>query len=91
MADPQRFTEFWSYYPRRVARLAAERAWRKVPDAEIEKVFSGLAVYLHYEWRGREISFVPHASTWLNQRRWEDGAELEASHNGSRGQIRTRL
>ena len=26
-------------------------------------------------WREKEIKYVPHPSTWLNQKRWED--ELE--------------
>lgn len=80
MANQETFTRFWSLYPRPVGKQAALKVWMKIPDTEIEPLFQGLAVYLHYEWRDRERRFIPHAETWLRQQRWKDGAELEISH-----------
>jgi hypothetical protein len=69
------FEQFWAIYPRKVAKIAAWRAWKKLAPSELEaqKILSGLWAYKTY-WVGRfiEIQFLPHPATFLNQRRWED-------------------
>jgi hypothetical protein len=71
------FVTFWAVYPyRRGARAAAERAWRAALKlAPPSVLLDGVRRYaadpnLPPE---AEARFVPHASTWLSQRRWEDG------------------
>lgn len=81
---PSGFAEFWAAYPRKVGVAAAEKAWRKLrPDAAIcEQIMAGLAALLpQYNRRIAcgEREYVPHASTWLNGRRWEDEPEPAAS------------
>ena len=34
-------------------------------------------------WRYRDIQYVPHASTWINQKRWEDELEPLPDENQS--------
>lgn len=71
--QPERFARFWKAYPRGENKQAAIRAWDKLQaDAELlEKMSMGLARALESpDWK-RGIG-IPHASTWLNQRRWED-------------------
>ena len=67
------FDEFWKLYPRHVAKKAAEKAWARVATSEalIEQIMAGLRAQLP-QMITREKSFIPHASTWLNGRRWED-------------------
>lgn len=74
------FAEFWAAYPRKVDKADAERAWAKLApnDALREQIMAGLAAltpqYLRRIERG-EREYVPHASTWLHKRRWEDEPE----------------
>ena len=71
------FANFWSLYPRKVARKAAERAWSRVARSDYPALFSGLILW-RKEWLRRgEIEYIPHAATWLNGERWTD--ELPAS------------
>lgn len=64
------FDEFWKVYPRRVAKLAAMRAWNKVWK-ESGAIMEGLKPWLDSrEWA--DPLYIPHPSTFLNQRRWED-------------------
>lgn len=74
------FGAFWQLYPRRVCKLEAQRAWAKLaPQDRIEAL---RVLPLHTEqWKraGTEWRFIPHAATWLNQRRFED--ELEPLAN----------
>lgn len=67
--------DFWPRYPRKVAKVAALRAWRKIDpkdEATRDRVVLGLIAHRDSEWRGRDGDKIPHAATWLNQRRWED-------------------
>ena len=69
------FDSFWRFYPRKAGKEAARKAWLKLrPDVHImqmiadnvkERVEKG-------EWRKDNQSLILHASTYLNQKRWED-------------------
>jgi len=78
--DGQLFVLFWLRYPRKQARFAAEREWAKLsPPAQAAALEALPAHIAHWQLSGTERRFVPHASTWLHQRRWEDElAELDA-------------
>lgn len=76
------FDDFWEEYPRKVSKKMAKKAWDKIsPNQELaEKIICALYQQKKY-WKQKEveIQFIPHASTWLNQERWEDELELEKS------------
>ena len=74
MKKEEKFARFWSLYPRKVARVSAQRSWKRLKVKDINALFKVFYDHL-LRWKYTEIQFVPHASTWLNQRRWED--ELE--------------
>ena len=74
MDKKETFKQFWKLYPRKIAKLVAERSWKRLPKKDINAIFKVLHEHL-IRWKYKEIQYIPHASTWLNQRRWED--ELE--------------
>lgn len=68
---------FWPAYPRKIAKHEARKAWErlKLKDEDqttLDAIMAGLAHYIAHEWEPDRPRFVPHAATWLNQRRWED-------------------
>ena len=65
------FDDFWVVYPRRVAKLAAQKAWKKLTPADQMAALEALPVHVAL-WSERSLEHVPHAATWLNGRRWED-------------------
>jgi hypothetical protein len=73
---PPGFAEFWSAYPRKVGKGAAEKLWGKLkPDLPI--VLKAIErARVTEQWQRDGGQFIPHPATWLSQRRWED--ELEA-------------
>ena len=77
-SDP--FDQFWAKYPRKVCKKAARQAFEKaLRIADFDKIMGGLESYIcnkpHYaDWC--------HASTWLNNERWED--EYESHDHGDR-------
>lgn len=78
--DPMtRFDEFWAAYPKRQGKEPARKAWVKIaPDDElIDAILKAIEAHKQTEqWRKANGQFIPMASTWLNQRRWEDEVDV---------------
>ena len=70
---PERFADFWKAYPCGKSKQAAIKAWDKLkPDEDLLRLMAlGLQRDLQSDTWGRGIG-IPYASTWLNNRRWED-------------------
>ena len=68
------FETFWALVPRRVGKKAAERAWKAVERrGESQDAINGMRAYAAaFAQSGTELKYVPHPSTWLNRRGWED-------------------
>jgi hypothetical protein len=74
----QAFDGFWSLYPRKEAKQAALRAWRKVKADELAAILAALRIATHTEqWQKDGGQFVPLPASWLNGRRWEDEVSIE--------------
>ena len=61
--------------------MTALKSWMRLVDpgrdysgheALLTELVTGLEWYQRHEWKDREQDKIPHAATWLNQRRWED-------------------
>jgi hypothetical protein len=72
------FEEFWKAYPkqRRIGKGAAAKAWQKIKMDKDELLRLCLDAIkwqkLTEQWRRDNCQFVPHPTTYINQRRWED-------------------
>ena len=71
--DDYPFDEFWSIYPRKVARAYAERCWTKLSPAYRQLALGAISAHVEH-WKARKLDWdkLPHCSTWLNQQRWND-------------------
>jgi hypothetical protein len=69
------FEQFWQAYPRKTAKLAAQRAFGKLsPDAGM---LAGMLEALERQkasadWQREGGRFIPYPARWLSGRRWED-------------------
>jgi hypothetical protein len=72
------FDEFWKLYPRKVSKRVAQKIWERMTKDEQEAAFEALPVHIKY-WRLKETDteFIPHASTFLRQARWEDELDMQ--------------
>ncbi len=79
------FNAFWSLYPRKVAKVVAQKAASKIKQDEWPIVMEGLKKYIKV-WTDKQ--FIPHPATFLNQRRFEDEIEtIEEVKTESAAQI----
>lgn len=69
------FAEFWDAYPRRVGKLAAQRAFAKALKATTAaEIIAGARRYAEQR-RGQDSKFTKHPTTWLNGGCWTDETE----------------
>ena len=77
--EPERFAGFWAYYPRKENKQKAMDAWDRLrPSKELIDRIAAALVALKRSRDWQEGVGIPHASTWLNNARWEDADGLEA-------------
>ena len=74
------FDKFWQEYPKKQGKLMASRSWKKSSPTEKKyaAIMKGLrAAKASEQWTKDRGKYIPMASTWLNQERWEDEYEQE--------------
>ena len=67
------FDDFWSMYPKKVAKQDAQRAWNKLKlsDEDVGAIYGDVPQRLAND-RAWVDGFIPNPATYLNGRRWED-------------------
>jgi hypothetical protein len=71
------FDLFWDDFRPRVNKAEAKKAWKKLNASDRQAALDGVKRYAQtgkYKecMRTKIWQYMPHAATWLNQRRWED-------------------
>jgi hypothetical protein len=75
----QDFEAFWKQYPRKDCKQDAQAAWKKLSDNERRLAFEDVPKRAAANWAGREREKLPHAATYLNQKRWIDDIQPRGS------------
>jgi hypothetical protein len=71
------FEEFWEVYPRKIKKQDAKEKYVLLVGQDntlVDKILKGLNEQLP-TMEKQERQFIPHPTTWLNGRRWEDVVE----------------
>ena len=83
------FGEFWDAYGLKRDRIAAERAWKRLPARDRTAAFDGIGAYRD-ACRRRGIAMM-YGQGYLTHRRWEDEQDGTVSHgnavNGLRAEV----
>jgi hypothetical protein len=79
------FEEFWDAYPRKVGKLAAQKAYGAARrKASAEAILAGVMAYKRH--MPHDPMFRPHPATWLNAGRWMD-EDVPVSRRQADGRI----
>ncbi|QAY93670.1 phage replication protein [Pseudomonas sp. ACM7] len=76
------FPKFWKLYPNKKGKANAEKAWKKlkVTDELFALIASGLAKQVVCaDWTKDAGKYIPHPTTWLNGKRWEDEVKVASN------------
>jgi hypothetical protein len=69
------FDTFWKEYPRKEKKQDALKAWNRLnPDHTLlTLIITRLSEHkASDQWKKENGKYIPHASTWINGKRWED-------------------
>lgn len=69
---PKDFERFWEAYPKHKGKAPALKAWKKVIKTRTASSIIEAAVIFATSDDGQAGKFCPHASTWLNEGRFDD-------------------
>lgn len=68
-----RFDEWWTMYPRKVAKADARKAWAKMKPAERDEAIGTVGQHARlWTAEGRGTSTIPYPATWLRRESWTD-------------------
>lgn len=84
------FHQFWSQYPKKVNKVRAFETFRRlnITPELLSVILAALEVQKKSrQWQEAGGQYIPHASTWLNGKRWEDDISSvnDDASNGTTG------
>ncbi len=66
------FDLVWEHYPRKVAKAASRKEWRKARKRHsFDEITQPLGMFIRCT-NGTPMDKIPHLRTWLHQERWND-------------------
>ena len=72
------FEQFWILYPRKVQKARAYKSFTRLNKTEQDLALEYISKHnQHWLSSNRDKEHIPHATTWLNNKSWED--ELETN------------
>lgn len=75
------FAMFWKAYPRKINKANALKTFNKIDVKLFDTIMIALENHKKCEqWTKDNGKYIPHASTWLNAKRWEDELETESNN-----------
>tara|TARA_R100000773_G_scaffold44669_1_gene47239 strand:+ start:13533 stop:14114 length:582 start_codon:yes stop_codon:yes gene_type:complete len=77
-----KFEKFWDKVPRKIAKKKCQKIYNnlvKSKEVTEDELIKGMANYANSV-KDTEQSFICHATTWLNQGRWEDQIEIKTKN-----------
>lgn len=73
VGEPEGFEAFWTQYPRKENKDRARKAWTALkPGSELQAAMLAALARAKASKQWQDPQFIPHASTWINGKRWED-------------------
>ena len=70
---PQKFEEFWDFYPRKIEKKDALITWKQLKNIEQSQVITASKNYASaMESEGRDMKHIKHPKSFLNKDRWKE-------------------
>ena len=69
------FESFWASYPKKVGKIEAYKAWRKInPSETLQRTIIAAIGWQKRtpQWQANDGRYIPNPATWLNRGQWED-------------------
>lgn len=83
----EKFEKFWEAYPKKQGKSNARKAFEKLsPNDELfKKILDSIQdAKKSRQWQADNGIYIPNASKWITEERWEDELPKASKDNGSR-------
>ena len=70
--DISMFETIWNLYKKRGVKQTAKKAFDKLKQEEIDLIKNHIPKYIECHELADKMEFIPHLSTYINQKRWND-------------------
>lgn len=83
-AGKETFPEFWKQWPkgRKINRKKSLSIWCGLSEPDRQAALLAIPNHVRlWQEEGRQLTYIPHPTSWLNGRRWEDELEDRGSEN----------
>jgi len=84
-AEPMTFDQFWSIYPKKVAKTEARVVYDKLSEYDLIEL-GKMAPALIHSWRFRERRHIMAPDKFLRRKRWHDTPDAEPGTTGGQRQ-----
>lgn len=81
------FELIWERYQKKGNRKTSYSAFLKLKKEDMRAVWNHIPIYVDAHIKAGKIEFLPHLSTYLNQRRWEDTLPYQDSKQNISNQV----
>ena len=86
-SDNARFDEWYMQYPKKKGKSEARKTWvRKHLDRQADTIIADTIKRSEIEWH--DPQYIPMASTYINQERWQDEDFVPRTNGMSKGEAR---
>lgn len=75
------FEDFWNLYPNKTNKAKAKESFNKIPKKDLDTLENHLNYFINNK-PFKEYSY-PHATTYLNQKRYLDEININKNNNGT--------
>jgi hypothetical protein len=75
------FNEIWDSYGKVGNKKTSKEKWLKLSDKDKQAIQKHIPLYIKNHKDNDKVSFIPHFTTYLNQRRWEDDLPYKVIKN----------
>lgn len=74
-----KFENFWKAYPRKKGKDRARKSWKRYKcDSIYKEIMLSLESHKQsHEWQKDGGKYIPHGSTWVNGKGWEDDVKTQ--------------
>ena len=75
------FEEVWSAYGRVGNKKTSKDKWKTLKPKERDEIQKHIPIYINNHKSNDKLKYIPHFTTYLNQRRWEDELPYQEINN----------
>jgi hypothetical protein len=86
-AEECTFDDFWTLYPRRVAKKEATLAWNQTRHDDRMRALVALLTWRRVWAMRGDTQFIPHPASWLRGERYDDEIPPEFLSTGSAAHV----